>query len=528
MKNLILSCSILLLFFIEAQAQKTPEYLWGKNGGGVAISSSPDNSLNTVSIFEDTLILNGETFVSNGGEDILITQTDNAGNYKWSKQFGGKRDEYVYAIKTDVYGNIYISGQFSTETVLGNDTFTGGSSYSIFLLKLDKTGAAVWSRAIIDGVNNHIQNNVAIDNAGNVYMSASIMISDGDTLTLGQFKFPGNSSEDIYLIKYNTNGDIIWAKREGGNYDDRTYGIAIDANNNIYTSGYFTDTSYFGGIIHISKTKNNSIYFAKYDSSGNLQYLKTPTAGGIGTGLDITVANDGYLYLCGQLADTTTFGNSTISPKSTVAILVKYSPDGNVVWAKQYPGDAHRSAFRLTTDKDNNAYVVILYGNTSLAKFNSNGDLAWSNEQGPHTPCVRISGICSDINGCVFFTGTYSMNNNFFGNDTLYSTNQSIYQPGYIARVAAYPSNITDQLIKRGNITLYPNPNDGSFSISGKELSEYSSYEVVNSVGVVAYKENLMVMHNSATITTNDLPAGVYILRLYAETDIYPIIFQKQ
>ena len=357
-------------------------------------------------------------------------------------------------------------------------------------------------------------------------MSASITIGDGDTITLGQDHFIGDNSEDIYLIKYSSDGDIVWAKREGGNKNDRTYGITTDKDNNIYTSGYFTDTAYFGHGMYTSHTPQGSIYFAKYDSSGNIQYLKTPKRGGNGTGLDITFSDDGYLYMCGTVSDTTVLGNDTIKPTSNVALLVKYDEYGNVIWAKQYPSTKHQNAFRVITDNNNDIYLVILYGNTSLAKFSKDGDLVWSNETIPPAPWpVSVQGISRDKNGGIFITGTYDNKHNIFGNDTLYSSSQGLYQPGYIAKVGAYPLTIErSETIPR--YTLYPNPNNGIFQISGNDLKGYFNYEVVNTSGQVAYKSKIQIIDNSVPISIQELPPGLYILKMYSKKDVYSISFQ--
>ena len=86
MKKLLLYCT-LFIFLTHAKAQKSPEYLWGRNAGGVAISSGYGNKIHSVYIFQDSASINGQTFIGSGGNDMLITQSTSTGQHIWTKHY---------------------------------------------------------------------------------------------------------------------------------------------------------------------------------------------------------------------------------------------------------------------------------------------------------------------------------------------------------------------------------------------------------------------------------------------------------
>jgi hypothetical protein len=90
-----------------------------------------------------------------------------------------------------------------------------------------------WAKGIKSNISN-IGNNIAADNSGNIYVTgyfydAGITIG---TVTLTNHDIL-NQTGDIYIAKYDSLGNVLWAKNYGGNSGEESYDITVDAGNNI-------------------------------------------------------------------------------------------------------------------------------------------------------------------------------------------------------------------------------------------------------------------------------------------------------
>ena len=197
--------------------------------------------------------------------------------------------------------------------------------------------------------------------------------------------------------------DWEWAHSAESNYGIRSNTIALDTNGNIYTTG-------FGGgglpIKFDSITINTPYFFiSKYSSSGNIQWAKGTVGGNNAQGIGIAIDLFNNIIVCGKSApDNITFGGITLN--ATGNFLVKYRPNGSVIWAKNAAGVGNDSAsvMHITKDKLGNIYIIgyfnchnLYIGNTLLnnsqlggsgsndcfiAKYDSLGNPLWAASSG--------------------------------------------------------------------------------------------------------------------------------------------------
>lgn len=83
----------------------------------------------------------------------------------------------------------------------------------------------------------------------------------------------GGGFPDIFIVKIDPDGNLIWAKNMGGTSRDEGYSIAVDASGNVYTTGYFAGTSDFDpgpSVFNITSAGEDNIFVSKLDASGNL------------------------------------------------------------------------------------------------------------------------------------------------------------------------------------------------------------------------------------------------------------------
>lgn len=209
-------------------------YLTGQYKG----TADFDPSTNTVNL------------ISNGGADIFVSKYDNNGNLIFAKSIGGSGgDDIAYGVNIDRGGNIYFTGifvsvvDFDPSAGISNITSTGGAD--MFICKLNNLGNYVWANKLGSTAFMEISYSVTTDLNNDVYLTG---MYDGTTdfdLGAGTATLVAKGSGDIFIAKYDTNGNYIWAKGIGNTYDDRGLCIVVDQFKNVYTTGYFSTTCDF-------------------------------------------------------------------------------------------------------------------------------------------------------------------------------------------------------------------------------------------------------------------------------------------
>jgi len=339
--------------------------IWAKTANGnswdeiYGVCTDPDgNVLITGRFASDSISFDDFTLLNSGVTDIFIVKLDSNGNVLWAKNPTGIFYERGYDICTDLMGNIYITGGFySPEIVFGDDTLTRiGTNGDFFIAKYDSSGTALWAKNAIDA----LSNSICIDSQGNVlvsgwYTNTSIVFENDTLISMG--------SSDIFIVKYDENGNVLWTKTAGGLNEEKCNGISCDTYDNIYITGYFrSQIAIFG-----NDTLTNSaytgyaddIFIAKYDASGNMIWVKSQ--GGIGgdQGFGIDVGPDGNLWATGFIADTYIY-------------IAKYDSSGFNLFTDSIGNSGSGGmGFCITTDTYQNVLVTGQYIGPTLA-FGSN------------------------------------------------------------------------------------------------------------------------------------------------------------
>ncbi len=113
-----------------------------------------------------------------------------------------------------------------------------------------------------------------------------------------------------------------WAKQAGGTRFTGGYGIALDGSANSYVVGDFSGTITFGTSTSLTSAGSGDVFVAKYDSAGNLAWAKS--AGGTGNDVPggIAVDGSGNSYVTGFFSGTATFGSITLTSAGTGDVFV--------------------------------------------------------------------------------------------------------------------------------------------------------------------------------------------------------------
>lgn len=371
-----------------------------------------------------------------------------APDWQWAKKAGGSSFDNVTDIAVDTIGNTYVTGYFVSPTItFGGITLINSAAYEwdFFIAKYDASGSVIWAKRV-GGNMREFGKSIAVDKIGNCYVTGAF---NSPSITIGStILYYASSDFNMFIVKYDANGNVIWAKSAGGDSEGR--GIAVDGNGNSYVTGFFRDSHItFGSTTLIDTVNvNNKIFIVKYDSSGNLIWAKKPMKSGSGYANKIAVDGAENSYIIGNFSSTAIFfGNDTLinnggSNGTSDLFIIKCDTSGTVLWSKSAEGLYSDFITGIAVDSSGNSYVAgsydsptITFGSTLLinnstgadddmfiVKYDTNGSIIWAKSVGGTYDDI-INDVSIDGSGNIYTTGFYSNASINFGGVTLTNNN---------------------------------------------------------------------------------------------------------
>ncbi|MBP6697975.1 MAG: T9SS type A sorting domain-containing protein [Flavobacteriales bacterium] len=274
---------------------------WFRYGGGAlaeqgrGIAFTPDGDLVVSGFFQGTAVFGADTLVSAGLGDIVLLKYDTNGNQLWSARNGGPGDEQAGKLTTLPNGDIAMVGEFQQTVVFGGSSITSTGLANIFLARYNAAGDALW--AVRAGSTTGFAADVAfdIDHAANGDLVFCGEIAG--TADFGGLTVPTNGSLDVFIARYDGTGAPIWVRHGGGPQQDHAYGVSVDADGNSYLTGQADDgaSTMFDSIL-LAPFGNESVFLAKYDAAGAVQWVRRYAPG---SGRAVATLPGGCLYFTG-------------------------------------------------------------------------------------------------------------------------------------------------------------------------------------------------------------------------------------
>jgi hypothetical protein len=321
--------------------------------------------------FENTVQVGSYTLTSSGSHDAFIACAKPGGVFVWAKHIGGTKEDYGNDICSDKKGNIYITGQYSDTVKFGASTFVCQGTNNMFIIKLDKTGNALFSKSAgsKDSLRGSEGTKIKVDSLGNIFVFGAFTDIILDTCHIAG----GGPYGDQYFCKLDSNGSTQWLKLMA-TFTDKFCDMELDASCNIlgagsggwtnggwsitrkhtpmgqsiwskglyqWHDGYYAKavaTDGFNSFIvggaqlhyHPDWTSYNFFLLAKYDSAGVLQYndtIKTDTCSTLkfADGADIIRDSNGDYIIVGGMKGTFNLGVYSLTTPNAEVFIAKFS-----------------------------------------------------------------------------------------------------------------------------------------------------------------------------------------------------------
>ncbi len=333
--------------------------------------------------FDGGYIIVGYTISSGaGGYDVLLIKADKNLNEQWKRTFGsssyeigncvqqtsddgfiivGTKGNNLWLIKTDIYGNeqwdkSFENGNgFSVQQTKDNGFIVGGSTSGLgggwdgWLIKTDSSGNEQWNKTLGGHGHDHIY--------------SVLQSSDGGFIALGLSNSYGGEDDDIWVIKTDKNGVIIWNKTYGGSSSD---------------AGYLIKQTSDGGYVIVGRTNSYSSYSVdfwviKINSAGIEQWNKSYdfNNGVSDIGRSIIQTRDNGFIVIGDF-DPYTGSESEI-------IFFKINSIGNLQWKKIIGTDNFDRGYSILKDPEGDYVILVKMDYIKLIKIDKNGNVTFVN-----------------------------------------------------------------------------------------------------------------------------------------------------
>ena len=232
----------------------------------------------------------------------------------------------------------------------------------------------------------------------------------------------GKAQEDV---------NLQWIKSFGGQVHQIGHSTTLDSDGNIYTTGLFKGIVDFDpgtDTVNLTSIGFKDAFVLKLDSNGNYIWAVSIEGSVIERGQSITIDNEGNCYLTGYFEGTVDFdpgadtANLTSNGDLDIFIL-KLDPNGEYIWAKSFGSDGTDNVFSITTDYQNNSYILGNFGgsvnfesnatnltnDSFVLKLDDNGDYIWviNIDTEPDVSGFKGSSLAVDGNGNCYVTGHY-------------------------------------------------------------------------------------------------------------------------
>ncbi|MBT5100051.1 MAG: hypothetical protein HOM26_06280 [Polaribacter sp.] len=287
---------------------------WSKTFGylgadfGTTLLQTADNSYLITGVLDVTASGgqgNSRNSQRHAGGDIWAIKLSENGDLQWSKYFGGSFTDAPFGIVETEDHNFIIAGSSDSADV---DISNNNGSYDFWVLKITSNGSLLWERSF-GGSEIDEARAITATNDGN-------FIIVGDTRSADKDVSNNHGAADVWIIKMNTDGNLIWEKTIGGSSFDVARSVARAQDNGFIISG--SSRSLNEGFTNQGQ---NDALLLKIDAEGNLVWKQTIGGDEIDYFYDAVQLNNASIIAVGETNSSN--GDLTENKGFSDALIIK-------------------------------------------------------------------------------------------------------------------------------------------------------------------------------------------------------------
>jgi hypothetical protein len=495
----------------------------------------------------------GNALAGNAGQ-IYLLKLNAAGNLVWVNYMGnisGSSQGLVIAVETT--GLSVISGTFNTTVDFDpnggttNLTANTTTNYDIFVASYTSDGDLNWAHGFGGTSGNNFPEDIALDASNNVILTGSYGGTADLDPTAGTQTANTLGYDDAFIMKFTSGGIFLWAKSVGSIWGDYGFATVADSNDDIYFVGAFRqdiDLDPGAGTSNYSIGANENTFIVKLSWNGNFIWSKT-LENGYSRPKAVDLDENDNLYIAGGFSGTTDFDPGAAVVSNTSA---DNFDDGFVVILDS--DGLYQTSFTFGTTTEDRAECISVVNSDEFyigGYFNGTVDFNPTTDNYPLTSNGSFDNFVARYGACnldltVSTSGTtltanqsgaiYAwMDCNTFSNigvttQSLTPTSDGDYaviitQGGCKDTTFCQPVvGVGIEELNQAVIAVFPNPTNSNLTIETTEMINVIS--IYNSAGQLVQTE----IKNSFSV--QNLPAGVYVLRVQTDNGISTARFVKE
>jgi hypothetical protein len=503
------------------------------DGTGIAVDAA-GNSIVTGG-FRGTATFGRHTLTgSASGHDAFVASYSPEGEVLWAERAGGASTAGGAGIAVDATGHSTVTGYFTGTAAFGDTTLTSVGEWDVFVARYSPKGEVLWVERV-GGAPRSFSSGIAVDATGHStvtgYFTGTAAFGRHTLTSAGVADiFVARYSpegEVLWAQRAGSPTDDLWGRETGR-------GIAVDASGNAYVTGHFQGTAVFGDTT-LTSADGQYAFVVKYSSEGGVLWARR--AGGVGTGIAVDAAGHATVTGVFHGTAAFGLHTLTSTPNTENGFVARYSPEGEVLWAQRAGDAGWSECQGVAVDAAGNATVTGSFAGTLhtltsaggaevfVVRYSPEGEVLWAERAAPVAGSVGSgmygTGIAVDAAGNATVTGSFS-HSATFGPHTLPAPG---WRDVFVARVTSSPV-ASEPVPVPSSLTLmaFPNPAarsaNVSFRLDRSGRVRLVLYDVLGRESAVPVDGGLSAGEHSVGLDVSALAPGLYVLRLTTETGV--------
>jgi hypothetical protein len=333
--------------------------LWSGGGKGddqaTCITHSLDNSIIIGGLISGSITFGNFSDVASGNR-LFLANLSNNGKITWLTTLFPSGEASLFLIGTDDKGRIYASGIFSGSLTAGNTTVTSSGKKDIFVVRLNP-GGTVEKIMSLGGEEDDLPTAFTVSDSGTVVIAGTIGKAFAvDDLELSSAT--GKAKSNAFIIEFNQELKAFWKTQITGDEYGQVASLRKDLRGNLYAAGSFNARLWPGDTVLTSLGYTDG-FLLKYGSNGKLLWGRSYGTWYYDYGGHVIPDNLGGTVITGSIGDTLVIDSLTVNPKSSSnsALAIQFSPEGKATWADCISGSGRNFSDGAVLDHKGNLYL---------------------------------------------------------------------------------------------------------------------------------------------------------------------------